>query len=83
MNSPHIDVVQRQLEQMNCLRVSSISEFNIFDLTQINMMLSTSSLPQSMELLKVVELDFLSLVLEVLVNHICFKLSNIGLKAEV
>jgi DNA replication protein DnaC len=33
MNNSHTDVVRRQLQQMNCLRLSSMSDLNIFDLT--------------------------------------------------
>src|SRR6266480_1804340 len=33
MSDSHTDVVQQQLQQMNCLQVSSMSDLNIFDLT--------------------------------------------------
>jgi RecA-family ATPase len=33
MGDSYTDVVQQQLQQMNCLRVSSMSDLNIFDLT--------------------------------------------------
>ena len=33
MSDSHTDVVQQQLQQMNCLQVSSILDLNIFNLT--------------------------------------------------
>ena len=33
MEDSHTDVMQQQLQQMNHLRISSISDLNIFDLT--------------------------------------------------